>query len=144
MHPNKPSPDHLTVSQAAQLSHVTRQAIYSAIRSGRLTAIVHQEMWYVTTADLETYRISKYNRDLRKLNGEYVFDLEKGHFSVQQVAKVMSAALGRSYPAQHLYYLLRSGYLQAFRVGKTWVIKKEDAIALLEEERGTQKCYMRM
>lgn len=143
MLPSKPSPDHLTVSQAASLSHVTRQAIYSAIKHGRLIAKFHEKNWYVTTADLESYRISKYNRDLRKRDGEYIFDLEKGHFSVQQVSKVLSAALGRPYPAQHLYYLLRTGDLQAFRIGKTWVIKKEHAVALLEQERGVHRGYMR-
>lgn len=141
--PQEQNKERMTVAQAADLSHVTRQAIYSAIRKKQLNAQIIGKQWYVTVEDLEKYRLNKYNRDLRKRDGEFIFDMQKGHFSVHQVAKILSSALGKSYPSQRIYYLMRMGYLKAFKSGAAWVIKKEDAVRLLEQERANSSIYMR-
>lgn len=131
-----PPDEFFSLREAAEYAHVTRQAIYVAVKQRGLKATKKNGAWYITREDLDAYRSNKYNRDLRKEeNGEYVFDMDKGHFSIQQVCKVLSATLGRPYSIQHLYYLLRTGKLKGFRKGAAWVIAKEDAIDLLERER---------
>lgn len=137
-------PELFTLTEAGQYARVTRQAIYVALKAKRLKATKLNNRWKIKKEDLDEYRGNKYNRDLRKQNGELVFDMEKGHFSVPQVCKVLSASLNRPYSLNHLYYLIRSGKVKAFRKGYAWVIHKDDAIALLEKERGAEKFQLRM
>lgn len=132
---NKQLEEAFSISQAADYSHVTRQAVYIALRKGNLRATKKGRRWVILKSDLEEYRLSKYNRDKRKFNNELIFDVEKGHFSVQQVCKVISSTLKRPYPIQHIYYLMRAGKLKAFRKGCAWVISKEDAVELLQKEK---------
>lgn len=134
--------EFFSLAEAASYSHVTRQAVYVAIRKKVLIAEKRNRQWYIKREDLDEYRSQKYNRDRRKFNDEPVFDMEKGHFSVQQVCKVISATLKRPYSLQHIYYLMRCGKLKAFRKGAAWVIAKEDAIDLLEKEKGCKGEYV--
>lgn len=124
-----------TLQEAADYSHVTKQAVYIALRKGKIKADKDGRKWKISKADLNAYRANKYNRDERIYNGEMVFDMEKGHFSVHQVSKVISSTLGHAYPPQKIYYFIRTGRLKAFRKGPAWVIAKEDAIGLLEREQ---------
>lgn len=127
-------PEILSLREAGLHAHVQRQSIYLAIKKGRLKATKVNNRWRIKLLDLDDYRCSKYNRDYRTINGELVFDMEKGEFSVQQVCKVMCATLNRQFSMQRLYYLLRIGQVKAFKKGSTWVILKEDAVALLDIE----------
>jgi len=124
----------IPLRKAAEIAKVTKQALYVALKKRGLKAIMKNGRYYLTKNSIDDYRINKYNRDLRKVDGEYIFDLTKGHFSIQQVCKVFSSSLGCPYSFQHLYYLLRTGQLRGFRKGKAWVIPKDEAIALLEKE----------
>ena len=92
--------------------------------------------WILTKSDIDAYRANKYNRDEMKHDGKRVFDPEAGTFSVEQVMRIMSEHLGEPYPKQKLYYKLYSGQLKASRSGVAWVIRKEDAIDLLDKELG--------
>jgi|SRR5277367_3330229 len=121
----------LTVSQAAMIARITTQSIYLAIKQGKLKAVCVKKRFQILPQDLEAYRLNKYNRDLRKKDGEFVFDIDKGHFSVPQVSKVFGEILGRPYPLQRLYYKIRTGQLKSFRKGAAIVITKEDAISFI-------------
>ena len=88
---------------------------------------------------MDEYRLNKYNVAKRKVEGELIFSLEHGYYSVLHVAKTLSAMLGHPYNAQHVYYLIRRGEVPAQRKGGCWVIMREDAIALYEKERGKFK-----
>jgi len=123
-----------SLSQAARYCHVKRQAIYLAIKKKKLNATKINGRWLIILRDLEEYRKNKYNRDLRKVNGEMVYNLEKGHYSVTQVAKVISDQMGIKYSRQRIYFLIRSGQLKAFRKGTAWIVEKEDAAFLLKTE----------
>ncbi len=124
----------LTLEEAAKYARVTRQAIYKALRNRGLKAKKVGRKWMLSKEHIDEYRSNKYNRDMRVVNGQLIFDMEKGEFSVTQVCKVFSATLGRPFPMQRLYYLLRTGQLRSFKKGSAWIINKEDAVALLQEE----------
>ncbi len=126
--------DFMSLKEAAEYSHVTRQAVYLALKKKALKAEKKGRRWCITRENLDAYRANKYNRDERVLNGQPVFDMSKGEFSVHQVCKVISSTLGRPFPRQHLYYLLRTGQLKAFRKGAAWIIEKQDAVELLQKE----------
>jgi predicted DNA-binding protein YlxM (UPF0122 family) len=140
-----------SLNEAAQDAKITRQGVYIAIRKGGLKATKTKEptkyskrgQWVIKKADLDEYRANKYNRDKRKVEGESLFDLDRGYFSVNHVAKIMGKMLNHRVPTAHIYYMIRKGDLRAYKKGGAWVIKKEDAIALYEKESGNTKEQMR-
>jgi excisionase family DNA binding protein len=110
----------VSITEAAKLNKVTRQAIYVAIKLNKLRARKETTRWTIHLDDLENYRKQKYSRSKSTFNGELLYDNTKGYFSVNQVAKMLSI------PAQKIYYATRIGKLQAHRKGSAWVIHEED------------------
>lgn len=110
----------VSITEAAKLNKVTRQAIYVAIKLNKLNAQKDTTRWKIHLKDLENYRKQKYSRSKSKFNGELLFDNTKGFFSVNQVAKMLSI------PAQKIYYATRIGKLRAHRKGAAWVIHEDD------------------
>lgn len=109
----------VSITEAARINNVTRQAIYVAIKLGKLKA-VKRSRWQIDLKDLEEYRQNKYSRTRSLFNGELLFNNEKGLYSVGQVAKMLNV------PAQKIYYATRIGLLKAHRKGAAWVIHIED------------------
>jgi helix-turn-helix protein len=110
----------VSITEAAKLNKVTRQAIYVAIKLNKLKATKETTRWTINLDDLEEYRRQKYSRTRSVFNGELLFDNNKGYFSVNQVAEILSV------PAQKIYYATRIGQLKAQRKGAAWVIHGED------------------
>lgn len=110
----------VSITEAAKLNKVTRQAIYVAIKLNKLKARKDSTRWAIHLDDLAEYRKHKYSRARSVFNGELVFDMNKGQVSVNQAAKMLNV------PPQKIYYATRSGKLKAFRKGAAWVINVED------------------
>lgn len=110
----------VSITEAAKLSKVTRQAIYVAIKLNKLKASKETTRWTIHLDDLETYRQQKYSRSKSMYQGELLFDNSKGFHSVNQVAKMLKV------PAQKIYYATRIGQLKAQRKGAAWVIHNDD------------------
>jgi excisionase family DNA binding protein len=111
-------PGFVSITEAARINNVTRQAIYVAIKQKKLKAYKHSTRWTISLKDLEEYRNQKYSRLKSTFNGELLFDNNKGYFSVGQVAKMLNA--------QRIYYATRVGMMKAHRKGAAWVISVED------------------
>ncbi len=111
---------HVSITEAARINNVTRQAIYIAIKLGKLKARKESTRWTIDLNDLEAYRAQKYSRAKSTFDGELIFDNQKGYFSVNQVAKMLQV------PAQKVYYATRIGYMKAQRRGAAWVIHTDD------------------
>lgn len=111
---------YVSITEAARLNKVTRQAIYIAIKLGKLKAKKESTRWTIHVDNLEKYRNQKYSRSKSTYEGELLFDNDKGYFSVNQVAKMLKV------PAQKIYYATRIGYMKATRRGAAWVIHVED------------------
>lgn len=110
----------VSITEAAKLNKVTRQAIYVAIKLNKLKASKETTRWTIHLDDLESYRKQKYSRSKSMYQGELVFDGEKGFHSINQVAKMLKV------PAQKIYYATRIGQLKAHRKGAAWVIHVDD------------------
>lgn len=106
----------VSITEAAKINNVTRQAIYVAIKQKKLRASKDSTRWTIDLEDLENYRKQKYSRSKSMYNGELLFDNQKGYFSVNQVAKMLNV------PAQKIYYATRVGLMKASRRGAAWVI----------------------
>ena len=110
----------VSITEAAKINNVTRQAIYVAIKLNKLKAKKETSRWMIDLDDLMEYRKQKYSRTKSTYEGELLFDNAKGYFSINQVAKMLGV------PAQKLYYATRAGYLKASRKGAAWVIHAEE------------------
>jgi excisionase family DNA binding protein len=110
----------VSITEAAKINNVTRQAIYVAIKLKKLKATKDTSRWMIHLDDLMEYRKQKYSRSKSTFQGELLFDNNKGYFSVNQAAKMLNV------PAQKLYYATRAGYLKASRKGAAWVIHTDD------------------
>ncbi|MBA3957283.1 MAG: helix-turn-helix domain-containing protein [Parachlamydiaceae bacterium] len=117
---NKTENKLVSITEAAKLNKVTRQAIYVAIKLNKLKAKKDTTRWTIHLDDLEEYRKHKYSRSKSRFDGELLFDNSKGLFSVNQAARMLSV------PAQKIYYATRIGALKAHRKGAAWVISGED------------------
>src|ERR1700735_5445920 len=91
----------VSITEAAKLNKVTRQAIYVAIKLNKLKARKETTRWTIHLDDLEDYRNQKYSRTRSMHNGELIFDKNKGFFSVNQSARMLKV------PAQKIYYATR-------------------------------------
>lgn len=106
----------VSITEAAKINNVTRQAIYVAIKQKKLKAMKDSTRWTIDLNDLDEYRKHKYSRTKSIFNGELLFDNTKGFYSVNQVAKMLGV------PAQKVYYATRVGLMKASRKGAAWVI----------------------
>src|SRR5215510_811991 len=116
----------VSITEAAKINKVTRQAIYVAIKLNKLKARKETTRWTIHLDDLEAYRNQKYSRTKSTFNGELLFDNGKGFYSVNQVADMLKV------PNQKIYYATRVGHLKAHRKGAAWVVYVED-IKLYQE-----------
>jgi excisionase family DNA binding protein len=110
----------VSITEAAKINNVTRQAIYVAIKQRKLRAFKDSTRWTIDLQDLEEYRLHKYSRTKSIFAGELLFDKDKGYYSVNQVAQMLGV------PAQKIYYATRVGLLKAIRKGAAWVIHAND------------------
>lgn len=117
---NEASSRMVSITRAAEVNNVTRQAIYVAIKLNKLKAYKETSRWLINLDDLEDYRSQRYSRTKSTFNGELIFDQNKGFFSVNQVSRMLNV------PAQKIYYAMRIGLLKASRKGAAWVIHKDD------------------
>jgi len=106
----------VSITEAAKINNVTRQAIYVAIKQKKLKASKDTTRWTIDLDDLEAYRKQKYSRTKSMFNGELLFDNQKGFYSINQVAKMLNV------PAQKIYYATRVGLMKASRKGAAWVV----------------------
>jgi len=116
----------VTITEAARINNVTRQAVYVAIKQKKLKASKDSTRWTINLEDLDNYRNQKYSRTKSMFDGELLFDNQKGFYSVNQVAKILGV------PAQKIYYATRVGLLKAIRKGAAWVIHSNDVKAYQE------------
>lgn len=119
----------VSITEAARINNVTRQAIYVAIKQKKLRAKKDSTRWTIDLEDLEDYRKNKYSRSKSKFDGELLFDNDKGYYSINQVAKMLNV------PAQKIYYATRIGLLKASRKGAAWVVH-------VDQVREYQKNYL--
>src|SRR5258708_7359314 len=68
----------VSITEAARLNNVTRQAIYVAIKLNKLRATKDTSRWMISVDDLMEYRKQKYSRAKSVFGGELLFDNNKG------------------------------------------------------------------
>lgn len=128
--------DWLSISEISRKCRVTRQAVYVAIKNGRLKAAQINRIWFAHVDDIEAYRSSRYNREHSRINGEPIFDILSGYLSVNHIAKLFGET------PQRIYYLLRTGQVPASKKGAAWVVNIEE-MKKVYDQIGEKKRGMR-
>lgn len=126
-------PKVVSITEAARINGVTRQAIYVAIKQNKLRAKKETTRWTIHLDDLDAYRNQKYSRSKSTFDGQLLYDNAKGFYSINQVAKMLSV------PAQKIYYATRVGLLKASRKGAAWVVHIDDVKEYKETYLDTQQ-----
>ena len=124
----------VSITEAARLNNVTRQAIYVAIKQKKLRATKDATRWSIHVDDLNDYKRNKYSRTKSTFEGELLFDNQKGYYSVNQAAKLLGV------PAQKIYYATRSKLLKASRKGAAWVVHIDDIRTYQESYLNRRTC----
>ena len=119
------SQDLLTITQAADESGVSRQAVYLAIKKGRLKCDDMKRPLRISRKNVDAYNATLYSREYSKHKGELRFDNSKGEYSVPQLANMLCLS------SQSIYYWIRSGKLKCIKKGKSWVIHENDMHQLI-------------
>jgi hypothetical protein len=122
----------VSITEAAKINNVTRQAIYVAIKQKKLRA-TKKTRWEIDLKDLEEYRSNKYSRTKSMFDGELLFDNHRGYFSVNQVADMLGV------PAQKIYYATRTGMIKGSRKGAAWVIHTDEIGRYKQEYLGKRE-----
>lgn len=119
----------MSLKEASTMAHVTRQALYVAIKKGHLKAQQNSaKHWYVDQKDLDAYRAGKYSRERSTFNGQRVFRKEYKEISIHEGAKFLGV------PPQRLYYLTRTGQIPFTRKGSAIVLNFDELKSFFEEK----------
>lgn len=102
--------DLISIREASKEKGMSVQAIYEAIRVGKIKAI-KQNVLKVSPTDIDHYIKNKYSRENFQFEGKKIFDNSKGWHSISQTAKILGC------PAQQIYHAIRMGAIKAYKVG---------------------------
>lgn len=109
---------YMTIVEAAKICKVSRQAIYGAVKSGRVKSKVIMGVICVSRSDIER----KFNRYSRSLliddEGNKAFD--RNNISVVQAAKMIGCKI------HCIYYLINSGAIKPKRLRSTIILNNKD------------------
>jgi excisionase family DNA binding protein len=111
---------YYTMSEAADLKGVCRQAIHYAVKKGRMKAHkVDTYHWKIHKDDLQEYFDSRYDIMKRKKGGKVVFEEGSGYIPLSKAADLLDV------PTQKLYYAIRTGKLKVKRIKGGYLIGVE-------------------
>lgn len=115
-------PKVFSITEAARMHGVSRQAIHVAIDKKRLKATKDPKSGRlkIAVADLEEYHRTKYSRKFSMRDGKLLFDMEKGLYSVAQAAELIGVN------PWDIYYSIRKGKLKPSRNGAAYVLHIDD------------------
>lgn len=119
--PESREKDWVSVERTATILRSTQQNVYELIKRGRLSCRKKDgTLTQVYLPSIDNYLQNKFSREYAKVNGELVYDLDKGRLSVLMVAKMLKIT------PQRVYYLIRHGVIKAEKRGWYTVVHQED------------------
>jgi|GEM_PF-2318495 excisionase family DNA binding protein len=125
-----------TIREIAAYGGINPQAVYVAIRKGRIKAEWVAGRWMITKANYNIYRETKHCRHKKQQNGEFIFDATKGRYSIPGAARMINDMMKEIVmKEQKLYHLVRTGQIKSYRHGASYILKEEDLNEWMEKER---------
>ena len=110
----------ISMAGAAKIANVTRQAIYKAIKTKKLKALLKNGRYHISEKDFVEYRWARKDSLCKVIDGELLYDMKKGRVSPHQASALLGVNENR------IYYLIRSNRLPCTRHGFLYIIKLDD------------------
>lgn len=123
----------MSITEACYKYHVTRQAIFGCIQSGRLNAKKSGHKWIFSEKDWEDYIKSKYSRKFSTRDGDKIYDVENGQMSPSMISS------NYGIDKQQLYYMMRKGRLPFRKSGCSYIIDINDFLNSREKIKSSKK-----
>jgi len=112
----------LSLGQACVINGTGTQALYVAIKKGRLKATKREDSnrYEIRKKDLTDYMKLKYDRADAQFKGEPKYDKRKGEYSIKQAAAYLEVS------PNLLYYLMRIGKVSYTKKGCSYVLNIDE------------------
>lgn len=112
----------------AKYAKCTRQAIYTAVRKGKLKAYRDDKgIWRIDMKDYQAYKGNKYHRTHCKVNGLEIYSRENGIWSPPMVLEYFQRLGGVPVSMSKIYYLIRTGRLRSTKIGHYYIVTRVGA-----------------
>lgn len=119
----------MSISDVCKIHHITRQAIFVAIKNKRLKAKKTGGQWRLEYDELEKYLATKYDRMHSKYDGELLYNPKIGEISVKQATNLLG--LGK----HQIYHAIRTYRLPHTRKGAAYILKIDDVKNYLPKDK---------
>ena len=120
----------VSVTEAAQLLEIGRQAVFHAMKHGRIRATADANgMFWIELDEVAAYEKSRWVRkETTRFNGKKVFDEESEYMSASEAGEVLGLK------RQQMYYIVRRGLLRPrVLAGNMMVFARKDVVAFRAE-----------
>ncbi len=118
---NTPFSGMLPVSSIVKIFKVTPQAVYYHITTGRLNVYKYGNK--ILIDPLEYAQMTKWDRKYKKKDGEYVYDKNKGTYSLSYLRDLLKVSYNS------LYYLIKKGDLNFNKIDGCLIIDEMDLMS---------------
>jgi excisionase family DNA binding protein len=116
---NAPIGENFSIAETAKIMCVSRQAVYVAIKLGRLKSVKVGKRQWISKDSLLEYQKNKYSRQLKEVDGVKLFDgIER--FNPRMAAKYMKL------PLQQIYYLIRTNRIKYSKHRCAYILGKQE------------------
>ena len=112
----------INITECGRKFNISRQAIFLVIYANRLPAKKVKGKWTFKLQDWEDYLKSKYNRIYSTKNGVKIFDIMNGPYSPTMISNIWGIH------KQRVYHYIRKGDIPFKKLGKSYLIKKQDVL----------------
>jgi excisionase family DNA binding protein len=130
--------DLMTLKETAEYGHVTRQAIYSALKKKLIKGEKIGNQWFIKKVDYDAYRMGRHNIMNKRIAGNRIYNEDGGMFPVIYAARMLGEITRSRFTTQRVYYMIRCGRIRAHRIGTAWMIKQEDIDSYLEKRQAEE------
>lgn len=121
--------NYLSIAEAATLKNVTPQALYIAIKAGKIKVCRDSVRWLVTEEEVDSYMKNRGNKAFSMHNGKLKFDIKNGKIDTKTAMELCG------FDKNKLYNYLRRGKISYEKIGAAYVIDKEDLLRLAQSIR---------
>lgn len=124
---------YLTITECSKTTGLCRQAVYLAVKKGRLPYQIIRNKFVVDPHDLLNYISSRYSRRKSIYEGKPLYADDE--ISPKEISNLYELDLN------FVYSLLRTGILKYYRKNWSYIIKKEDVDNYIQSKKmDKRKC----
>ena len=122
--------EYYDIAQLAHKVKLTRQAVHTAIYSGRLKARKIGNKYFIDVSDARHWIKNKHKNSYKIFDGKPLYDPEKGRYSIAQASKIAKI------PRARIYYIINRKYFTPKKCDKKIVLDDKNIDFLRRHRKG--------